>query len=225
MKWFGILAVLALPAVALGLGNGQEKKKVDGPKPAEKVAEKPAEAKIEIGKAAPAFELKDLDGKAVKLSDYKGKTVVLEWFNPECPFVVRQHTEGPLKDAAAKATKDGVVWLAVASSAPGKEGGDPEKSKKMKAEWKMDYPVLVDAEGTVGMAYGSKNTPTMYIIDAKGTLVYHGAIDNAPDGKPEGGTLVNYVENALAEIKAGKPVSKAETKPYGCGIKYNKPKS
>ncbi len=225
MRWFGILAVVALPAVALGLGDGQGKKKPDAPKPAEKVAEKPAEAKLEIGKAAPAFELKDLDGKAVKLADYKGKTVVLEWFNPECPFVVRQHSEGVLKDAAAKATKDGVVWLAINSSGAGMEGSDPEKNKKMKADWKMDYPVLVDADGMVGKAYGSKNTPTMYIIDAKGMLAYHGAIDNAPDGKPEGGTLVNYVESALAEIKAGKPVSKAETKAYGCGVKYAKPKT
>jgi peroxiredoxin len=224
MKWLGLVMVAALPALALA---GGQDKKGDHPKPADaKPADaKPTEAKLEIGKAAPAFELKDLDGKAVKLADYKGKTVVLEWFNPECPFVVHQHSEGVLKDAAAKATKDGVVWLAINSSGPGKEGNGVEKNKKAVADWKMAYPVLVDEDGTVGMAYGSKNTPTMYIIDAKGMLAYHGAIDNASEGKPEGGTLVNYVENALAELKAGKAVSKPETKPYGCGVKYAKPKS
>ena len=226
MKWLGLVMIAALPALALAGGQGKDKKG-DQPKPADpKPADvKPTEAKLEIGKAAPAFELKDLDGKAVKLADYKGKIVVLEWFNPECPFVVRQHSEGPLKDAAAKATKDGVVWLAINSSGPGKEGNGVEKNKKAVADWKMAYPVLVDEDGTVGMAYGSKNTPTMYIIDAKGMLAYHGAIDNASEGKPEGGTLVNYVENALAELKAGKAVSKPETKPYGCGVKYAKPKS
>jgi peroxiredoxin len=226
MKWLGLVMIAALPALALAGGQGKDKKG-DQPKPADpKPADvKPTEAKLEIGKAAPAFELKDLDGKAVKLADYKGKIVVLEWFNPECPFVVRQHSEGPLKDAAAKATKDGVVWLAINSSGPGKEGNGVEKNKKAVADWKMEYPVLVDEDGTVGMAYGSKNTPTMYIIDAKGMLAYHGAIDNAADGKPEVGTLVNYVESALAEMKAGKAVSKAETKPYGCGVKYAKPKS
>jgi peroxiredoxin len=224
MKWLGLVMVAALPALALA---GGQDKNGDHPKPADaKPADaKPTEAKLEIGKAAPAFELKDLDGKAVKLADYKGKVVVLEWFNPECPFVVHQHSEGVLKDAAAKATKDGVVWLAINSSGPGKEGNGVEKNKKAVADWKMAYPVLVDEDGTVGMAYGSKNTPTMYIIDAKGMLAYHGAIDNAPEGKPEGGTLVSYVENALAELKAGKAVSKAETKPYGCGVKYAKPKS
>jgi peroxiredoxin len=226
MKWLGLVMIAALPALALAGGQGKDKKG-DQPKPADpKPADvKPTEAKLEIGKAAPSFELKDLDGKAVKLADYKGKIVVLEWFNPECPFVVRQHSEGPLKDAAAKATKDGVVWLAINSSGPGKEGNGVEKNKKAVADWKMAYPVLVDEDGTVGMAYGSKNTPTMYIIDAKGMLAYHGAIDNAADGKPEGGTLVNYVESALAEMKAGKAVSKAETKAYGCGVKYAKPKS
>jgi peroxiredoxin len=217
--------VVALPAVALGLGDGKDKKKTDGPKPAEKVAEKPAEAKLEIGKAAPAFELKDLDGKTVKLADYKGKTVVLEWFNPQCPVVTQQHTEGILKDMAAKATKDGVVWLAINSSAAGMEGNGVEKNKKTREEWKMDYPVLLDESGAIGHAYGAKCTPTMYIIDAKGMLAYQGAVDNNASGKPEGGTLVNYVESALAEMKAGKPVSKAETKAYGCGVKYAKPKT
>lgn len=219
MKWLGMLMVTALPTIALAGGGGQEKRP-DGPKPAEKPV--PVEPKLEIGKAAPAFELKDTDGKTVKLSDFKGKIVVLEWFNPECPVIVKQHSEGPLKDAAANATKEGVVWLAINSSAAGKDGHGLEKNKKAKTEWKLDHPILLDEEGTVGMAYGSKNTPTMYIIDSKGMLAYRGAIDNAQEGKPE---LVNYVAVALREIKAGKPVSTAETKPYGCSVKYARPKS
>jgi len=214
-----MLMVTALPTIALAGGGGQEKRP-DGPKPAEKPV--PVEPKLEIGKAAPAFELKDTDGKTVKLSDFKGKIVVLEWFNPECPVIVKQHSEGPLKDAAANATKEGVVWLAINSSAAGKDGHGLEKNKKAKTEWKLDHPILLDEEGTVGMAYGSKNTPTMYIIDSKGMLAYRGAIDNAQEGKPE---LVNYVAVALREIKAGKPVSTAETKPYGCSVKYARPKS
>src|SRR5262249_52305465 len=143
MKWLAVLGFASLPAVALGLGGGQDKK-TDHPKPPEKHADKPAEkkadkpeAKVELGKPAPAFELKDLDGKSVKLSDYKDKIVVLEWFNPECPFVVHQHTEGVLKEAASKAAKDGVVWLAINSSAAGQEGNGVEKNKKMKGDWKM----------------------------------------------------------------------------------------
>lgn len=235
MKWLAIVGFASIPAVAFGFG-GQEKKH-ETPKPAEKPADKPkekptekpvdkpSEAQAAIGKEAPAFELKDLDGKAVKLADFKGKVVVLEWFNPECPVVVRQHNEGVLKDMGGKATKDGVVWLAINSGGPGMEGNGVEKNKKMKGEWKLDYPILLDEEGTVGRAYGSKNTPTMYVIDSKGVLVYKGAIDNLGAGKPEGGTVVNYVENALADIKAGKPVAVAETKAYGCGVKYAKPKS
>jgi peroxiredoxin len=220
MRWFGVLAVLSIPTVALALGDGQ--KKPDAQKPAAKPAET---AKLEIGKAAPAFELKDLDGKTVKLADLKGKTVVLEWFNPECPVVGHQHSEGILKDAGSKAVKDGIVWLAINSSAAGMEGSGVDKNKKARENWKMDYPVLLDEDGKVGHTYGAACTPTMYIIDAKGNLVYHGGVDNAASGKPEGGTLVNYVENALAEIKANKPVSQAETKAYGCGVKYARPKS
>ena len=223
MKWYGILAVAVLPALAFGMGDGQKKGDKPGEKPA---AEKPVEKSgPEIGKPAPAFELKDLDGKTVKLADYKGKTVVLEWFNPECPVVKGQHDDGRLKDAAAKAMKDGIVWLAINSSAAGMEGNGVEKNKKGAAGWNMSYPILLDEEGTVGHAYGAKCTPTMYVIDAKGTLVYHGAIDNMGSGKPEGGAVVNYVEKALAEMKEGKPVSTPETKAYGCGVKYARPKS
>jgi peroxiredoxin len=176
-----------------------------------------------IGAAAPDFALPDLDGKTVKLADFKGKTVVLEWFNPECPFVKSSHTKGSLVGAAKKQTEKGVVWLAVNSGAEGKQGAGPQKSREGVKSFGLSHPVLIDAEGTVGKQYGATNTPHMVVIDKTGKLVYRGAIDNSPDGEgqsPQGGKLVNYVEQALDEVAAGKPVSVAETKAYGCGVKY-----
>lgn len=182
-------------------------------------------AHAEIGKAAPDFTLKDLDGKEVKLSSYKGKVVVLEWFNPGCPFVNKSHSKGSLKQAAAKHGKDGVVWLAVNSSGPGREGNGIEPNRKAVASWSLAHPILVDETGVVGKAYGATNTPHMFVIDDKGTLVYKGAIDNSPDGEGESapdGKLVSYVDEAVSAVKAGKPVATAETKAYGCSVKYAK---
>lgn len=212
------LGAIALIAAASALPIGDEKKdtppvKTEGPV---------AETRAAIGKPAPAFELKDLDGKVVKLSDYKGKTVVLEWFNPECPFVVRTHGEGgPLRGQAERVAKDGVVWLAINSGVAGKPSADLEKNRKARADWKLTNPILIDDKGEVGRRYEAKTTPHMFVIDPKGVLVYRGAIDNAPSGKTEDGQpLVNYVDAALADIKAGKPVAKADTKSYGCSVKY-----
>ena len=229
------LVVLPLPSASAGV---QQEKPVTKETPAEKPvtketpaekpvakeakAEKPAAA-AEIGKPAPDFVLKDLDGKPVKLSDYKGKTVVLEWFNPECPVVASQHSKGVLKDYASKAVADGVVWLAINSGASGMQGHGVEKNQKMRGEWKLNHPILLDEAGTVGRAYAAKTTPHMFVIDAKGTLVYRGAIDNNSSGEPEGGKLVNYVEAALADLKAGREVATKETKSYGCNVKYGKP--
>jgi peroxiredoxin len=177
----------------------------------------------EIGKPAPDFTLKDLDGKEVRLSSFKGKTVVLEWFNPGCPFVKAAHSKGSLKDAARRQTKAGVVWLAVNSGAPGKQGAGVEANRDGAKGFAMDHPVLLDESGAVGKTYGATNTPHMMVIDEKGTLVYRGAIDNSPDGEgesPTGGKLVSYVDAALADLSAGRPVATAETKAYGCGVKY-----
>lgn len=176
-----------------------------------------------LGAPAPDFTLTDLDGKKVKLSDYQGKTVVLEWFNPGCPFVVRSHTRGSLIDTAKKAQEKGVVWLAINSGAPGKQGTGVDTNRKAAGEWKMSHPVLLDESGKVGKAYGATNTPHMYVIDSKGTLVYRGAIDNSPDGEgqsPKDGKLVNYVTSALEDVAAGRAVKTSDTKAYGCGVKY-----
>jgi peroxiredoxin len=177
----------------------------------------------ELGQPAPDFTLPDLDGKPVRLADLKGKIVVLEWFNPGCPYVVAAHTRGSLVDAAARAAKHGVVWLAVNSGAPGKQGAGVEANRTARAAWNMGYPVLLDESGVVGHAYGATNTPHLFVIDAAGRLAYRGAVDNSPDGErgaPEGGALVEYAAVAVADVLAGRPVKVATTKAYGCSVKY-----
>lgn len=176
-----------------------------------------------VGRPAPDFSLTDLDGKTVKLSELKGKTVVLEWFNPGCPFVRASHTVGSLLGAPARANQKGVVWLAINSGAPGKQGHGADVNRKAAAEWKMSYPVLLDESGKVGRAYGATNTPHMFVIDPGGKLVYAGAIDNSPDGEgqnPQGGKLINYVEAALEDLGAGRPVKVPQTRAYGCSVKF-----
>ncbi|MFO0584384.1 MAG: thioredoxin family protein [Anaeromyxobacter sp.] len=176
-----------------------------------------------VGQPAPDFALRDLEGKTVKLGDLKGKVVVLEWFNPGCPYVVASHTKGSLVDAAAKLAKGDVVWLAVNSAAPGKQGHGVELNREAARKWSLAHPILLDEDGKVGKAYGATNTPHMFVIGKDGKLAYKGAIDNSPDGErgsPQGGTLVEYVTAALADVQAGRPVKTAETKAYGCGVKY-----
>jgi peroxiredoxin len=184
-----------------------------------------AGARAEIGKPAPDFTLRDLDGKETKLSDHKGKVVVLEWFNPGCPFVKNAHSKGSLKDAAKRNAKSGVVWLAVNSGAAGKQGHGAEANREGAKTFAMEHPILLDETGAVGKAYGATNTPHLFVIDPKGTLVYRGAVDNSSDGEgqsPENGKLVSYVDAALADVAAGKPVATAETKAYGCSVKYGR---
>jgi peroxiredoxin len=176
-----------------------------------------------VGKPAPDFALKDLDGKVVKLSSFKGKTVVLEWFNPGCPYVKKSHTVGSLVTTAKKHTKNGVVWLAVNSGAAGKQGADPKDNAAAVKSWSLAHPLLLDPTGATGKAYGATNTPHMFVIDGKGTLVYAGAIDNSPDGEGKsaaGGKLINYVDAALEDLAAKRAVKTATTKAYGCGVKY-----
>jgi len=177
----------------------------------------------DVGQPAPEFSLQDLDGKVHKLSDLKGKVVVLEWFNPGCPYVVAAHTKGSLVDAGARASKEGVVWLAINSGAPGKQGHGVETNRAAARGWSMSYPILIDESGAVGKAYGATNTPHMFVVGKDGKLAYKGAIDNSPDGErgaPQGGTLVEYVSAAIADLAAGRPVRSPQTKAYGCGVKY-----
>ncbi|MGZ5967770.1 MAG: redoxin domain-containing protein [Polyangiales bacterium] len=181
-----------------------------------------APSHAEIGKLAPDFELDDLDGKTVKLSSFRGKIVVLEWFNPGCPFVKIAHRYGgSLETMAKREAQNGVVWLAINSGAPGKQGHGKDANLAATKAWDLQHPILLDEKGTVGKTYGATNTPHMFVIDANGTLVYAGAIDDTRGGELEPGeTKVNYVEQALAAVRAGKPVATAETKAWGCGVKY-----
>lgn len=181
--------------------------------------------RAEVGKPAPDFALQDLDGKEVRLSSFKGKTVVLEWFNPGCPFVKAAHSKGSLKDAARRHTnsKDNVVWLAVNSGGPGKQGAGAAVNREAAKGWSLEHPILLDESGAVGKMYGATNTPHMMVVDDKGALVYRGAIDNSPDGEGESAPdnkLVSYVDAALADLAAGRPVATRETRAYGCGVKY-----
>jgi peroxiredoxin len=180
-------------------------------------------AKAEIGKPAPDFTLTDLAGKPVKLSQFKGKTIVLEWFNPGCPFVKKSHSVGSLVDTAKRHTKNGVVWLAINSGAVGKQGNELAMNVEAVKTWSLEHPVLRDETGVVGKAYGATNTPNMFVIDKKGVLVYSGAIDNSPDAEgksPTGDKLINYVDAAIEDLAAGRAVRTPTTKPYGCSVKY-----
>jgi peroxiredoxin len=168
---------------------------------------------------APYFVLANYDGKTVKLSDYAGKIVVLEWFSYECPFARYNYEKTAVVNDLVNKFKDkGVVFLAINST--GHQA--IEKNKEFAEEFKVSHPILNDSKGKVGKAYGAQTTPHTFIIDTGGNIVYSGAFDNAPLGKPEGATLVNYVDKALTELTAGKAVSTAETKPYGCSVKYGK---
>jgi peroxiredoxin len=179
-------------------------------------------ANAPVGQAAPAFAVTDLAGKPVSLSDYKGKTVVLEWNNFGCPFVQKHYRSGNMQALQKKYGND-VVWLAVNST--NKDSSDwtaaPKLTKQLQDFGAAPTRYLVDEPGTVGMAYGAKVTPHMYIIDPAGKVVYNGAIDDKRSTSLEDVKIAkNYVAAALDEIKAGKPVSVASTNPYGCTVKY-----
>lgn len=183
----------------------------------------PAAAAPVVGQAAPNFRLADVNGKPVTLSDFRGKTVVLEWNNPGCPFVKKHYDSGNMQKAQAAAAKDGVVWLTINSGAPGKQGhmsGAEAKAFVAKAGAKP-AAYLVDPRGVVGKAYDAKTTPHMYIIDKAGTLVYAGGIDDKPTANPADiNGARNHVLAAMSELKAGKAVSVASSRPYGCSVKY-----
>ena len=180
-------------------------------------------AKPEIGKPAPAFSLVDANGKTHQLSDYVGKTVVLEWFNPGCPFVKKHYGSENMQKQQAAARDDGVVWLTINSSAKGKQGHlDGAGANRIMAEWNgSSAAVLLDHDGVVGHAYGAKTTPHMFVIDGDGNLRYNGAIDSIPSAdKADLADATQYVTAALAALADGKPVDPALSQPYGCSVKY-----
>jgi peroxiredoxin len=189
------------------------------------VAHTTALADAKLGEPAPSFKLADANGKTRSLDEFKGKTVVLEWNNPECPFV-RKHYNSEVRNMQsqqANATKDGVVWLTINSGAAGKQGHlDGASAKQLVASTgakQTDY--LLDSSGEVGRAYGAKTTPHMFVIDGSGVLQYAGGIDSIAstdvDDIPK---ATQYVKQALGELEAGKPVSVSTSEPYGCSVKY-----
>ncbi len=173
------------------------------------------------GDAAPDFTLKGLDGKEVTLSALtkEGKTVVIQWFNPDCPFVVKHYEKGAntFNDLHARYSSRNVVLIGINSGAAGKQGAGKERNEKAVKDWKIAYPILLDLDGKVGQAYGAKRTPEMFIVTPDGKIAYHGAID---DDRGNSVGKNNYVAKALDEILAKTNVTTAKTEPYGCGVKY-----
>jgi len=183
----------------------------------------PALAAAVVGQPAPAFTATDLAGKTHNLSDFRGKTVILEWTNPDCPFVKKFYEGGDMQKLQADAKAQGSVWLTINSGAPGKQGhAEPAKTAALaKQQGLQSAAYLPDPTGTIGRAYGAKTTPHMFIIDPKGTLVYAGGIDDQPTADPADiGKAKNYVRTALADMSAGKAVSNPTSRPYGCSVKY-----
>ncbi len=204
---FGALVVMGIAAVAS----------------AQEPAKEATMATIAIDQPAPDFALKDVDGKDVKLSQFKGKTVVLEWVNFDCPFVRKHYSEGNMQKLQGTYTKKDVVWLSICSSAPGKQGHFPiaDLKKRITTEKAVPTAYLVDENGATGKLYGAKTTPHMFVIDSKGILRYAGAIDDLPSTKPSDiEKSTNYVSTALDALMAGKSVAVKSSTPYGCSVKY-----
>lgn len=180
-------------------------------------------AALRIGEPAPDFEGVDSSGKVQRLADYRGKIVVLEWTNHDCPFVRKHYGAGNMQDQQRQAATQGVVWLSVISSAPGKQGhvSPAEADELTRNRNAQPHAVILDTGGKIGRSYNAKTTPHMYIIDAAGKLVYMGGIDSITSSNPDDiSRATQYVRAALQEMAAGKPVSTAVTKPYGCSVKY-----
>ena len=172
-------------------------------------------ADAEVGKAAPDFTVKDVDGKTHKLSDYKGKIVVLESYNLDCPYVANHYNTGAMQELQGNVTAKDVVWLTVNSSY-----GDAAKAKKEVADKKIKSTVVYDPAGKIGKAYGFKTTPHMVVVGKDGKVAYNGAIDDKAETEGDPRAAKNYVKDAVGKLQAGQPVAVARTKPYGCGVKY-----
>jgi len=180
-------------------------------------------ASATLGQSVPDFTLQGADGKSHALSDYKGKFVVLEWTNPQCPFVHKFYDSGTMQNLQKEETAKGVVWLRVNSGAPGHEGSQTadEAAAYEKSNNVASTATLLDPTGSVGHEFGATNTPQMFVIAKDGTLIYAGGIDNKPSADPADiATAKNFVRAALDEAMAGKPVTTASARPYGCSVKY-----
>ena len=228
VKTLAFLALAASTMLGAGLSLVRADDTMPAPKPGETPAKpgepaKPAEGEKKAERpAAPAFTLKDLDGKERTLAEFAGKWVVLEWTNYSCPFVKKFYDSGFMQDLQKTYTGKGVVWLSINSSAEGKQGFQSvEEWKKAAADKKVaSTAILLDTDGKVGHLYGAKTTPDIRVIDPKGGLVYEGAIDDQNDMKADPKKANNYVVQVLDAVLAGKDAPVKATKPYGCGVKY-----
>lgn len=179
--------------------------------------------KAEVGKIAPEFEAVDINGESIRLADFKGKNVVLEWTNHLCPFVVKHYDTGNMQKVQKAATDDGAIWISIVSSSPGKQGNISSEEANKIIEQKDAHPTtqILDPNGEIGRLYNAKTTPHMFVIDKEGKLAYAGAIDDSPSPSPssvEGAK--NLVLAALDDMNAGRAVSVSNTVPYGCSVKY-----
>lgn len=182
-----------------------------------------AQAAAEIGQAAPAFTAQGADGKTINLADYKGKTVVLEWTNHDCPFVKKHYDSGNIPSLQKEASAKGIVWLQVISSAPGQQGQvDGATAVKLNTSRQAKPAgIVLDPQGTVGKLYGAQTTPHIFIVDAQGKLAYKGGIDSIPSAsQADIAKADKYVANALTAISTGQKVAQTSTRPYGCSVKY-----
>jgi peroxiredoxin len=183
----------------------------------------PALANAVVGQPAPAFTATDSNGKTVRLADFKGKPVVLEWTNADCPFVQKYYSGGDMQKLQAEARKNGAVWLTINSGAAGNQGHvtGADANKLMRTQGFQSTHYLLDADGTIGRAYGARTTPHMFVIAPDGTLAYAGGIDNIPSANPSDIAKAQpLVRLALADVKAGRPVGTPTSRPYGCSVKY-----
>jgi peroxiredoxin len=183
----------------------------------------PALATAVVGQAAPAFTATDSNGRTVSLSDYRGKTVVLEWTNADCPFVQKWYSGGDMQKLQADARKQGAVWLTINSGAPGNQGhvDGAAANAKMRAQGFQSSAYLLDADGAIGRAYGARTTPHMFVIAPDGTLAYAGGIDSIASANPSDIAKAEPLARlAISQVVAGKPVETPTSRPYGCSVKY-----
>lgn len=228
MKYVLLISIFALSLNTQAHAK-KSKPKAETQAPAEQVVKAPDMATV--NQLAPDFSLTGHDGKTYKLSDLKGKIVVLEWFNHECPYVKKHYdakTQNMQKTQAslikqAQSKKQELIWLTIVSSAPGKQGHiSAEEAAKLKKDYKAHMAAfLFDADGSVGKSYAAKTTPHMYIIDQNGILKYAGGIDDKPSAHPSSlKGAKNYVTEAVTALLNNKPIAQSSTQPYGCSVKY-----
>jgi len=180
--------------------------------------------RVMLGELVPDFVLADIEGQPVRLADLRGNRLVIEWFNPSCPFSKYAHEHGPLRSLARDLARSGVLWIAINSGGDEKLGGGAILSRAAAKEWHLEHPLLLDPSGEVGRMFDATTTPEVFLLDEAGRLVFLGGLDNAPFGKVRGGgEPVNYLLAALDDLAAGRSVATPSRQSYGCRVKYAQP--